>query len=405
MTSVRINKPRASPRNPQFSSGPCRKRPGWAPSVLAGAVVGRSHRSQPAKQKLKAAISRTKALLDVPADYVCAIVPGSDTGAFEMAMWNLLGPQGVDVFSFDAFGDEWARDATTQLALDDVRVIRADYGRLPDFTLASPDRDIVTTANGTTSGARLPSYDWISSDRTGLTFIDATSAAFVQKVDWAKVDVFTFSWQKCLGGEGGHGMLILSPRAIDRLRRYPALRPLPKLFRLTDGKSVLVKLFEGDTINTPSMLCVEDYLDALEWVEKTGGTTSLMARSDANASIIQDWVNRTHWIENLVEDPKARSNTSVCLRFAATDVISLDRGLQGRLAQRIITSLEDAGVALDIGHYRDAPPGLRIWTGPTVHAVDLMLLTPWLDWTYANVRKTFLPSGPALSQTANTLAA
>jgi phosphoserine aminotransferase len=375
--------PAVRPANPHFSSGPCAKRPGWSPEALKNAFLGRSHRAKDGKARLKLAIDKTKALLGVPSDYHCAIVPASDTGAYEMAMWTMLGARGVDALAWESFGKGWVTDAVKQLKLKDVRVLEADYGRLPDLSSVDFTRDVLFTSNGTTSGVRIPNYDWIPADRQGLTFADATSAAFAQPVDWEKVDVLTFSWQKVLGGEAAHGMLILSPRAVARLESYTPAWPLPKIFRMTKGGKFMAEIFQGETINTPSMLCVEDYLDALTWAEKIGGLAALHARADANAAAIHAWVDRTPWIANLAVDPATRSNTSVCLRIVDPAVTSLGAEAQAAFAKALAARLEKEGVAKDIGAYRDAPPGLRIWTGSTVETSDVEALLPWLDWAFA----------------------
>jgi phosphoserine aminotransferase len=375
--------PAVRPANPHFSSGPCAKRPGWSPEALENAFLGRSHRAKDGKARLKLAIDKTKALLGVPSDYHCAIVPASDTGAYEMAMWTMLGARGVDALAWESFGKGWVTDAVKQLKLKDVRVLEADYGRLPDLSAVDFTRDVLFTSNGTTSGVRIPNYDWIPADRQGLTFADATSAAFAQPVDWSKVDVLTFSWQKVLGGEAAHGMLVLSPRAVARLESYAPAWPLPKIFRMTKGGKFMAEIFQGETINTPSMLCVEDYLDALAWAEKIGGLAALHARADANAAAIHAWVDRTPWIANLAADPATRSNTSVCLRIVDPAVTSLGADAQAAFAKALAARLEKEGVAKDIGAYRDAPPGLRIWTGSTVETSDVQALLPWLDWAFA----------------------
>ena len=380
------SKPAVRPANSHFSSGPCAKRPGWSPEVLAQAYLGRSHRSREGKARLKLAIDKTRSLLGVPDDYACGIVPASDTGAFELAMWTMLGARGVDVLAWESFGAGWVNDAVKQLQLEDCRTIEAGYGELPDLSTVDFDHDVLFTSNGTTSGVRIPDYDWIASARAGLTFADATSAAFAQPVDWGKVDVLTFSWQKVMGGEAAHGMLVLSPRAIARLETFTPPRPLPKIFRLTKNGSLMTGVFAGETINTPSMLCVEDYLDTLSWAESIGGGAGLMARADRNAEVLHDWVAHTAWIENLAVDPATWSNTSVCLKIVDPDVTALPDEGQAKFAKALATQLEDEGVAMDIGSYRDAPPGLRIWTGATVEASDLEALTPWLDWSFAVTR-------------------
>ena len=377
------DKPAHRPANPHFSSGPCAKRPGWTPESLSNAVLGRSHRAKDGKARLKLAIDKTKALLGIPADYHCGIVPASDTGAYEMAMWTMLGARGVYALAWESFGAGWVTDIVKQLKLQDVRVLEADYGRLPDLRAVDFARDVLFTSNGTTSGVRIPNYDWIPADRQGLTFADATSAAFAQPIDWSKVDVLTFSWQKVLGGEAAHGMLVLSPRAVERLETYKPAWPLPKIFRMTKGGKFMAEIFQGETINTPSMLCVEDYLDALTWAERIGGLPALHARADANAAALNAWVDRTPWIANLAADPATRSNTSVCLRIVDPAVTALPADAQAAFAKAMATRLEQEGVAKDIGAYRDAPPGLRIWTGSTVERADVDALLPWLDWAFA----------------------
>jgi phosphoserine aminotransferase len=381
-----IARPGVRPANPRFSSGPCAKRPGWTPVALGKAFLGRSHRAKDGKARLKLAIDKTKAILGLPEGFRCGIVPGSDTGAFEMAMWTMLGARGVDVLAWESFGSGWVTDIVKQLKLADARVLEAPYGALPDLSKVDFSRDVVFTANGTTSGVRIPDYDWIARDRGGLTLVDATSAVFAQPIDWARVDVLTYSWQKVLGGEGAHGMLILSPRAIERLETYKPPWPLPKVFRLAKGGKLEAGIFEGETINTPSMLCVEDYLDALAWAEGIGGLEALHKRADANARVIWDWIGRTPWIANLAKDPATRSNTSVCLEIVDPAVKALAPDQQAAVAKNIATRLEKEGVALDIGSYRDAPPGLRIWCGATVEASDLAALTAWLDWAFKEVR-------------------
>ncbi|MEZ5816257.1 MAG: phosphoserine transaminase [Hyphomicrobiaceae bacterium] len=375
--------PGRRPERPYFSSGPCAKRPGWTPEALQNAFVGRSHRAKEGKARLKLAIDKTKALLGLPGDFHCAIVPGSDTGAFEMAMWTMLGARGVEALAWESFGSGWVTDIVKQLKLDDVKVTEAPYGQLPDLAKVDFNRDVLFTANGTTSGVKVPGYDWIPADRQGLTFADATSAVFAQAFDWSKIDVLTFSWQKVLGGEGAHGMLILSPRAVARLESYTPRWPLPKVFRLTKGGKLQAGVFLGETINTPSMLCVEDYLDALAWAERQGGLAGLIARADHNAKVLHDWVQRTPWIANLAVDPATFSNTSVCLKIVDPAIAGLGAEAQAKFAKAIAARLEEAGVAFDIGSYRDAPPGLRIWTGSTVEAADLEALTAWLDWAFA----------------------
>ncbi|MEZ5842419.1 MAG: phosphoserine transaminase [Hyphomicrobiaceae bacterium] len=380
-------KPATRPANPCFSSGPCAKRPGWSLQALEGAFLGRSHRAKEGKARLKHAIDETKALLGVPADFKCAIVPASDTGAYEMAMWSMLGARGVDALAWESFGEGWVTDIQKQLKLDDVRVFKAAYGDLPDLTAPDFSRDVLFTANGTTSGVRIPDYGWIPAGRAGLTFVDATSATFAQPIDWAKCDVTTFSWQKALGSEAAHGMLILSPRAVARLESYVPPRPLPKLFRLTKGGKLVAGIFEGETINTPSMLALEDYLDALSWAKSIGGLDALMRRADANARAVHDWVARTPWVANLAADPEARSNTSVCLVIADPAIVARGSEAQAAVAKKIASLLEAERVAYDIGAYRDAPPGLRIWCGSTVETADVTALLPWLDWAFGEARR------------------
>jgi phosphoserine aminotransferase len=383
---LRLPKPKVKPARPSFSSGPCVKRPGWSPEVLRGALLGRSHRSHEGRARLKLVIDKTRELLQVPEDYEIAILPGSDTGAFECAMWNLLGPHGVDVFAWEVFGRIWLRDAIDQLRLPDLRTFDADWGYLPDLSKADFSRDVLFTWNGTTSGVRVPNANWIADDRTGLTFCDATSAVFAQAIDFDKIDVLTFSWQKALGSEAAHGMLIMSPRAMYRLESFHPTWPLPKVMRLkSPAGAVLHDVFEGVTINTPSMLCVEDYLDALAWMERIGGLKATIARADANAKVIYDWTARTSWIEPLAVDPATRSNTSVCLRLADAHVLA--RGVEAAAAfvKEMTELLAAEGAAYDIAAYRGVTPGLRIWTGTTVERHDLELLTEWLDWAYAEV--------------------
>jgi phosphoserine aminotransferase len=379
-------RPARRPANTHFSSGPCAKRPGWSLKNLENALIGRSHRAKEGKARLKLAIDKTKAMLEVPAEYVCGIVPASDTGAYEMAMWTMLGARGVDVLAWESFGQGWVTDVTKQLKLKDIRLVEAEYGTLPDLAKVDFSRDVLFTSNGTTSGVRLPGYDWIAADREGLTFADATSAAFAQPIDWAKVDVLSFSWQKVLGGEAAHGMLILGPRAIARLESYTPPWPLPKIFRLTKGGKLMRAVFEGETINTPSMLALEDYLDALAWAESIGGRAALRARADANARALSDWVARTPWIEHLAIDPATRSNTSVCLKIVDPAVARLSPDAQWEFVRRLAAILDKEDVAKDIAGHRDAPPGLRIWCGSTVETADIEALTPWLDWAFAEAK-------------------
>jgi phosphoserine aminotransferase len=378
--------PAVRPRVPHFSSGPCAKRPGWNGQNLSGALLGRSHRSKPGKAKLKYAIDLTREVLQVPAGYRIGIVPASDTGALEMALWSLLGPRPVTMLAWESFGEGWINDVRNELKLKNVTVLRAPYGELPDLGSIDPASDIVFTWNGTTSGARVPNADWIAADRAGLTICDATSAAFAQGLDWPKLDVATFSWQKALGGEAAHGMLILSPRAVARLESYMPPWPMPKIFRMTKGGKLNEGIFVGETINTPSMLCVEDYLDALQWAKSIGGLKALQARADANAKVIADWVARTPWIDFLTRDPALRSNTSVCLKIVDPAVARLGADAQWGFVKGIAAALEQEGVAYDIETHRDAPPGLRIWCGSTVERSDLEALTPWLDWAYAKAK-------------------
>jgi phosphoserine aminotransferase len=381
-----IEKPAVRPANPCFSTGPTAKRPGWSPEILKTALVGRAHRSKPAKARLKRAIDETRRLLGVPADYRIAIVPASDTGAMEMALWSLLGARGIDVLAWESFGLGWVTDVVEQLKLSDVRVLEAPYGELPDLSQVDCDRDVVFTWNGTTSGVRVPDSDWIKADRAGLTICDATSAAFAQPLPFDKLDVVTFSWQKVLGGEAQHGMLILSPRAVERLQTYTPAWPLPKIFRMTKSGKLTEDLFEGATINTPSLLCLEDYLDAIAWAESIGGLTALIARADANAARLSAWVERTDWVDFLAGDPKTRSNTSVCLKVVDRAVQALDAAGQAAFAKAIPALLEAEGVAFDIASYRDAPPGLRIWCGGTVELANIEALLPWLDWAFAEAK-------------------
>ncbi|GAK46437.1 phosphoserine aminotransferase [Tepidicaulis marinus] len=375
-------RPAARPANPHFSSGPCAKRPGWTIQNLQDAALGRSHRAKIGKAKLKEAIDRTRAVLGVPEDYRIGIVPASDTGAVEMAMWSLLGARGVDILAWESFGAGWVSDAKKQLKLEDIRVFEADYGKLPDLSKVDCNRDVVFTWNGTTSGVRVPNGNWIAADREGLTICDATSAAFAQDLPWAKLDVTTFSWQKVMGGEAAHGMLILSPRAVERLENYTPAWPLPKIFRLTKGGKLIEGIFKGETINTPSMLAVEDYLDALKWAESIGGLASLQGRANANLAMLSDWVERTGWVDFLCEEVDNRSNTSVCLKITDPKVAALDADGQAAFAKKLVTLLDEEGIAYDIGSYRDAPAGLRIWAGATVEVSDMQALLPWLDWAF-----------------------
>ena len=379
------------PARPEFSSGPCAKRPGWSPENLRSAVLGRSHRSRPGKARLRAAIDQTRTLLEVPDDYLIGIVPASDTGAVEMALWSLLGPRPVQLLAFESFGKDWVTDVVKQLRLE-AEVLDAPYGELPDLARVRADADLVFTWNGTTSGVRVPNADFIAADRAGLVICDATSACFAQDLDWPKLDVVTFSWQKALGGEAGHGVLILSPRAVARLEAYSPPWPVPKIFRLTKAGKVNLEIFEGSTINTPSMLCVEDYLDTLKWAASIGGLPELKRRANANLKVLEDWVAKSSWAGFLAADPKIRSNTSVCLGIVSPQVRALPDEARGDFAKRLAALLEKEGVALDIGGYRDAPPGLRIWCGATVDSEDLRALTPWLDWAYAGLAAELSPA-------------
>jgi len=385
MTAIQM--PDVRPANPNFSSGPCAKRPGFSLNVLQDAVLGRSHRSKPGKAKLLEAIDRTRSVLGVPDDYHIGIVPASDTGAYEMAMWSLLGARGVDILGWESFGKGWISDAVKQLKLDDVRVMEADYGHLPDLSAVDFTRDVAFTWNGTTSGVCVPNGDWIAADRQGLTLCDATSAAFAMPLAWDKLDVTTYSWQKVLGGEAAHGMLILSPRAVARLESYTPPWPMPKIFRLTKGGKLIDGIFRGETINTPSMLAVEDYLDTLKWAESLGGLSGLLGRVAANNKVLNDWVDASAWAGNLCAETANRSTTSVCLTITDSDIAALDAEAQAAFAKKIASLLDSQGVAYDIGAYRDAPAGLRIWAGATVEAADLAALTTWLDWAFATAKQ------------------
>jgi len=380
-------KPGMRPVNPHFSSGPCAKRPGWTLEALKDAALGRSHRAKLGRAKLKQAIDLTREVLQGPASHRIGIVPASDTGAVELALWSLLGARGVDALAWESFGEGWVGDVLKELKLKDVRVIKAAYGELPDLTTAdTKSRDVVFTWNGTTSGVRVPNAEWIAADREGLTICDATSAAFAQPLDFDKLDVVTFSWQKALGGEAAHGMLILSPRAVARLESYTPAWPLPKIFRLTKSGKLNEAIFEGETINTPSMLCVEDYLDTLGWARSLGGLDALIRRADANAAALSAWVERTPWVGHLARDEAARSNTSVCLVIDDAEVKSSGPEVVAAVAKGIAATLEKEGAAFDIGAYRDAPPGLRIWCGATVETADIEALGPWLDWAWEAAR-------------------
>jgi phosphoserine aminotransferase len=370
------------PERPHFSSGPCAKRPGFSLAALEGALLGRSHRAAAPKAKLREVIERSKSILGMPADWRLGIVPASDTGAVEMAMWSLLGPRGVDVLAWESFSAEWATDITQELKLPDVRLLKAPYGRLPDLTAVDPARDVVFVWNGTTSGVRLPNADWIAKEREGLAICDATSAAFAMELDWERLDVVTWSWQKVLGGEAAHGMLALSPRAVARLESHRPAWPMPKIFRLTKGGKLIEGIFQGDTINTPSLLCVEDALDGLRWAESIGGLKGLIARTEGNLAAVAEWVAKSDWAAFLAEDPATRSCTSVCLRFK-----DLAPERQVEVAKRMAAFLEREGVALDAAHYRDAPPGLRLWCGATVEREDVVRVLPWLDAAFAEATR------------------
>ena len=382
-------KPTNTPLNPCFSSGPCAKRPGWSLDALKGAAVGRSHRAKIAKTKLAEAIDRSKKILGMPDDYVLGIVPASDSGAIEMAMWSLLGERGVEVLCWESFGSGWAADCKSQLKLDKLVVSKAGYGQLPDLTKVDWNNDVVFTWNGTTSGARVPDGNWIPADRQGLAICDATSAVFAMQMPWQKLDVVTWSWQKVLGGEGGHGMIALSPRAVQRLEQFTPARPLPKIFQMSKGGKLISGIFAGETINTPSMLCVEDAIDGLKWAESIGGLNGLVARSEANLKVIEDWVAKSTWAGFLAEDKAIRSSTSICLKITDPAYNALSEDDQAKHAKNIVSMLEKEGAAFDIGAYRDAPVGFRIWGGATVETSDLELLMPWLDWAWGQVRATF----------------
>ena len=382
-----MSKPTAKPAVAHFSSGPCAKRPGWSIEALKDAATGRSHRAKIGKAKLEEVITRTRALLGVPADYRIGIVPASDTGAVEMAMWSLLGARGVDMLAWESFGQDWITDAAKQLKLDDVRTFTADYGKLPDLSKVDGNRDVVFTWNGTTSGVRVANADWIDPNRNGLTICDATSAVFAMDLPWEKLDVVTYSWQKVLGGEAAHGMLILSPKAVERLETYQPKWPLPKIFRLTNNGKLIEGIFEGETINTPSMICVEDAIDGLKWAESVGGVKGLIKRSEANLKAIQKWSEKVGWIGFLAEDPATVSCTSICLKVVDPEFQKLSKEAQEEAVKKMTAMLEKEGVAYDIGAYRSAPPGIRIWGGATVETKDIEILTQWLDWAYGQVKQ------------------
>ncbi|MGE0650391.1 MAG: phosphoserine transaminase [Alphaproteobacteria bacterium] len=379
--------PNIRPRDPRFSSGPCAKRPNWSLDNLKNASLGRSHRSAEGKERLAEVIDRSRAILNIPKDWRIGIVPASDTGAFEMAMWSMLGARGVDVFAWESFGAGWVQDIEKQLKIKDLRKFEADYGEVPDFGKADPARDTVFTWNGTTSGARVANGDWIRDDREGLTLCDATSAVFAMDLPWTKLDVVTWSWQKVMGGEAAHGMLVLSPRAVERLTSYTPPWPLPKIFRMASGGKLIEGIFKGETINTPSMLCVEDAIDGLKWAEEIGGLKALIARSEGNLAAIADWVAKTDWVDFLVADPKVRSCTSVCLKVVAPWFEKLSDDAKANVPKQMVKLLEKEGAAFDIDGYRDAPPGLRVWAGATVDKADLEALFPWLDWAAETVAK------------------
>jgi len=382
-------KPDIRPVNPNFSSGPCAKRPGWTPAVLENAVLGRSHRSKEGKARLQLVIDKTRAVLGVPDDYRIGIVAASDTGAVEMSLWSLLGARGVDMLAWESFGKGWVTDVVKQLKLEDTRELAAGYGDLPDLTQVDFSRDVVFTWNGTTSGVRVPDGDWIPADREGLTICDATSAAFAMDLPWEKLDVVTYSWQKVMGGEAQHGMLVLSPRAVERLESYTPPWPIPKIFRLTSGGKLIEGVFKAATINTPSMLCVEDALDGLTWAESIGGLETLIARSDANLSVLGRWVENSADVDFLANDPATLSSTSVCIKIVAPWFLGLDDENQAKAAKRVGALLDEEGIAYDVDAYRDAPPGLRIWAGATIESSDLEALTPWLDWAIAATQSEF----------------
>jgi len=377
--------PQLRPANPDFSSGPCAKRPGWTLDALSGAWLGRSHRAKGPKARLQEVIDRSRAILGLPGDWQLGIVPASDTGAIEMAMWSLLGARSADILAFESFSEAWATDVVKQLKLADARVLAAEYGQLPDLSQVDPAHDLVFTWNGTTSGVRVPGADWIAADREGLVLCDATSAAFAMDLDYTRLDVVTWSWQKVLGGEAAHGMLALSPRAVARLESYKPAWPLPKIFRMTSGGKLSAGIFKGETINTPSMLCVEDAVDGLRWAESVGGLPGLIARSEANLAAVAAWAERADWVDFLAADPATRSCTSICLRVTAPWFTSLSPDGQAKAAKSLAALLDDQGVAFDIASYRDAPPGLRIWGGATVETSDIVALLPWLDWAHATV--------------------
>ena len=380
-------KPDTRPKTPLFSSGPCAKRPGWSIEKLSDALIGRSHRSKPGKAKLAELIDRSRAVLGIPADYRIGIVPASDTGAVEMALWSMLGARGVDVLVWESFSQDWATDVVKQLKLADARILESDYCQLPDLSQVNWNNDVVFVWNGTTSGVRVANGDWIADDRKGLSICDATSAAFAMDLPWQKLDVVTYSWQKVLGGEGQHGMLVLSPRAVERLETYKPAWPLPKIFRMTSGGKLTEGIFKGETINTPSMLCVEDQLDALKWAESIGGLPALIKRSESNLAVLADWVAKTPWVDFMAEDASIRSCTSICLKIADPDVLAKGDDAVVKVAARLAALLDAEGVAYDAAAYRSAPPGLRLWGGATIEQADLAALLPWLDWAFATAKQ------------------
>lgn len=380
------SKPATRPTIPNFSCGPCAKRPGWSPEALAKGCLGRSHRSGPGKAKLKEAIALSRQILGIPDDYLVGIVAASDTGAMEMAMWSLLGQRPVDVFAWESFGREWTIDVLEQLKLTDARSFLADYGQIPDLAQANPDHDIIFTWNGTSGGVRVPHVDWIAADRKGLTICDATSAVFAMPLDWRKLDVVTWSWQKVLGGEAQHGLLVLSPRAVARLESWTPSWPIPKLFRMTKKGKLIKGIFEGETINTPSMLCVEDAIDAMNWVQSIGGVSATIARTNANFTVLSDWIKKTTWIDFLVVDETVRSPTSVTMKITDPEIVALSREAQAEFCKKLTGLLEKEGVAYDINGYRDAPPGLRIWCGATIEASDMAAMLPWIEWAFASCK-------------------
>ena len=379
-------KPTVKPNRPYFSSGPCSKRPDWSLDALSDALVGRSHRAKPAKARIEEVIDKSKSILGLPEGYVCGIVPASDTGAVEMAMWSLLGARGVDMLAWESFGSGWVTDVMKQLKLENARKLEADYGKLPDFNAVNFENDVVFTYNGTTSGVKVPNLDWIPRDRAGLTICDATSAVFAMDLDYSKLDVVTWSWQKVMGGEGAHGMIVLSPRAIERLESYTPAWPMPKIFRMTKGGKLISDIFTGATINTVSMLCIEDAVDGLRWAESIGGLPTLIERSEANLAAIANWVEQTDWVEFLAEDPATRSNTSICLKITAPWYQALPAEEQARKAKQMVSLLDKEDVGYDFGSYRDAPAGLRIWGGATVETSDIEALIPWLDWAFEQIQ-------------------